>query len=197
MISGTWSLSGQREAKLLSSTEFNPDTTRNGPCLVAVFLCRTFAPFGHLLPSVASFSPPFSMSAPQKPHTTKHTTKHTTRHTTKVKKTVSTLSPEQLERKRANDREAQRIIRENTRKHIEGLEQQIAQFDDKEQLLRKAILRNSQLEAQVAALQDHIAGVMATFQYWQSHCVGGRNDTDGTGSWHPAPTASSNTRNIN
>ncbi|KAH7303044.1 hypothetical protein B0I35DRAFT_402967 [Stachybotrys elegans] len=37
-------------------------------------------------------------------------------------RSVSSLSPAQLERKRANDREAQRAIRQRTRVHIEKLE---------------------------------------------------------------------------
>lgn len=97
------------------------------------------------------------------------------------------MSEEQLERKRANDREAQRIIRKNTREHIENLERQVAQFGDKEQQLNKALLRNSQLEAQVATQQAYIAKMTVVLR--QSCGIGGRNDTGSTGGWHSAPTA--------
>ncbi|KAH7169631.1 uncharacterized protein B0J16DRAFT_49229, partial [Fusarium flagelliforme] len=48
----------------------------------------------------------------------------------KRKKTrrVSTLTPEQLARKRANDREAQRTIRIRTKEHIERLERELAEL---------------------------------------------------------------------
>jgi hypothetical protein len=116
------------------------------------------------------------MSTPQRSRNTKS-------------RSVKTLTPDQLARKRANDREAQRINRQNTRKYIEKLEQQVAQFDGKEQQLKEALLRNYQLEMRVAALENHIGQMTAAFPYWRSHGVGGRNDTDGTvvGIPHPLP----------
>jgi uncharacterized protein YlxW (UPF0749 family) len=54
------------------------------------------------------------------------------------------------ERKRAQDRKAQRLIRQRTREHIENLERQVAELSkEKEQALK----RNSELEAQIAELQ--------------------------------------------
>lgn len=54
-------------------------------------------------------------------------------------RSVNTLSPLQLERKRANDREAQRAIRQRTKDHIEGLERKIndltATSDNQERLI--------------------------------------------------------------
>lgn len=114
------------------------------------------------------------------------------RNTTFRSRAVKNLTPDQLQRKRASDREAQRIKRQNTREHIKNLERQV---DDRGQQLKEALLRNYQLEGQVAALQCHIAEMTGVFQYWQSYGVGRR--IDGTGSWHSAPTVSSNTRNIN
>jgi len=43
-------------------------------------------------------------------------------------RSVSTLSTAQLERKRANDRDAQRAIRQRTKDHIDGLERTIAEL---------------------------------------------------------------------
>jgi hypothetical protein len=43
-------------------------------------------------------------------------------------RSVSTLSAAQLERKRANDREAQRAIRQRTKDHIDGLESTISEL---------------------------------------------------------------------
>jgi hypothetical protein len=42
---------------------------------------------------------------------------------------VANLSPEQLERKRANDREAQRAIRERTKNHIDRLNARIRELE--------------------------------------------------------------------
>ncbi|KAB5513400.1 hypothetical protein GE09DRAFT_1162270, partial [Coniochaeta sp. 2T2.1] len=43
-------------------------------------------------------------------------------------KSMSTLTPSQLARKRANDRDAQRAIRARTKEHIEGLEREIEEL---------------------------------------------------------------------
>src|SRR3954462_1857366 len=54
-------------------------------------------------------------------------------------RSVNTLSDAQLERKRANDREAQRIIRQRTREHIEHLERQVAELGEQKEQLNKAL----------------------------------------------------------
>lgn len=46
-------------------------------------------------------------------------------------RSVNTLSASQLERKRQNDRDAQRAIRKRTKDHIEGLERQANEFKAK------------------------------------------------------------------
>lgn len=43
-------------------------------------------------------------------------------------RSVSTLSPAQLQRKRANDREAQRAIRQRNKEHIDSLERRIEEL---------------------------------------------------------------------
>jgi hypothetical protein len=72
-------------------------------------------------------------------------------------RSVATLTPEQLARKRANDREAQRNIRQRTRDHIESLEQRIRDLsgdrqDDRnvEEIQR----RNEELEEELKRLKD-------------------------------------------
>jgi len=64
-------------------------------------------------------------------------------------RSVSTLSAAQLERKRANDREAQRAIRARTKEHIEKLERKIAELsnlDGRNEQLLSALKRNKELE---------------------------------------------------
>ena len=72
-------------------------------------------------------------------------------------RSVNTLSDAQLERKRANDREAQRIIRQRTREHIESLERQVAELSEQKEQLKKVLQHNSELEAQIAVLQQQVA----------------------------------------
>ncbi|CRK36373.1 hypothetical protein BN1723_004235 [Verticillium longisporum] len=66
-------------------------------------------------------------------------------------RSVSTLNPAQLARKRANDREAQRAIRARTKEHIERLEQQLADLQserggDQSQTIQELTRRNRALE---------------------------------------------------
>jgi chromosome segregation ATPase len=67
-------------------------------------------------------------------------------------RSVATLTPEQLARKHANDREAQRNIRQRTRDHIESLEQRIRDLsgdrqDDRN--LEEIQRRNKELEEEL------------------------------------------------
>lgn len=71
-------------------------------------------------------------------------------------RSVASLTPDQLARKRANDREAQRSIRQRTKTHIEELERRIqdlsAEHDEKniEELQR----RNAELEEELRQLKE-------------------------------------------
>lgn len=67
---------------------------------------------------------------------------------------MSTLTPTQLARKRANDREAQRAIRARTKEHIEKLEREL---DTLKQLtstkaVEELVRKNQALERQIAEL---------------------------------------------
>lgn len=72
-------------------------------------------------------------------------------------RSVATLSATQLERKRANDREAQRAIRQRTKEHIEKLETRIRELESPGQptneQLSAALRRNKELEDEVAYLR--------------------------------------------
>lgn len=69
---------------------------------------------------------------------------------------VSHLSAEQLERKRANDREAQRSIRQRTKEHIEHLEHQVSLLQAQVAELRPRSERFDELVQQNAALQAEV-----------------------------------------
>ncbi|KAL3424027.1 BZIP transcription factor [Phlyctema vagabunda] len=73
-------------------------------------------------------------------------------------RSVATLSEAQLVRKRANDREAQRLIRQRTRDHIEQLKNRISELStgkDDHKEFERLRQRNSELEQEVKLLKDN------------------------------------------
>lgn len=79
---------------------------------------------------------------------------------------VSSLSAEQLERKRANDREAQRSIRQRNKEHIEQLEGQVATLQSQITDLRtrsepfdELIRRNTALDEENSRLRHQLAAI--------------------------------------
>lgn len=80
-------------------------------------------------------------------------------------RSVSTLTQAQLERKRANDREAQRAIRQRTKDHIEALERQIRELaatSDSNGKLMQAMQRNQELEQENALLRSRLNNAVST-----------------------------------
>ncbi|TKX22874.1 hypothetical protein C1H76_4909 [Elsinoe australis] len=75
-------------------------------------------------------------------------------------RSVSNLSAAQLERKRANDREAQRAIRQRTKDHIESLERKVAEFtgiqEQRERVLAANQARVRELEQENAYLRTRM-----------------------------------------
>ncbi|KAF1809610.1 hypothetical protein P152DRAFT_377094, partial [Eremomyces bilateralis CBS 781.70] len=71
-------------------------------------------------------------------------------------RSVSTLSAAQLERKRANDREAQRAIRQRTKDQLESLQRRIDELtsgDDNNAKFMQALRRNEELEQENVMLR--------------------------------------------
>ncbi|KAI0536884.1 hypothetical protein GGR58DRAFT_473643 [Xylaria digitata] len=79
---------------------------------------------------------------------------------------VANLTPEQLAKKRANDREAQRAIRERTKNQIEALESRIRELTAERpyQEYLKLVCEKEAAEAKVVELKKHMASVVALFQ---------------------------------
>ncbi|PNS17331.1 hypothetical protein CAC42_7014 [Sphaceloma murrayae] len=75
-------------------------------------------------------------------------------------RSVSNLSAAQLERKRANDREAQRAIRQRTKDHIESLERKVAEYtgiqEQRERVLAANQARVRELEQENAYLRSRM-----------------------------------------
>uniref|UniRef100_A0A0D2YHQ7 BZIP domain-containing protein n=1 Tax=Fusarium oxysporum (strain Fo5176) TaxID=660025 RepID=A0A0D2YHQ7_FUSOF len=70
---------------------------------------------------------------------------------------VSTLTPEQLARKRANDREAQRAIRVRTKEYIERLERELAELksnQSRDQTIQDLLRRNTAIERELIRIKE-------------------------------------------
>lgn len=82
-------------------------------------------------------------------------------------RSVTTLSTAQLERKRANDREAQRAIRARTKDHIEQLTSQVnaanMRADHNERLLLQAQQRNRHLEDELTFIKTRASAANESF----------------------------------
>ena len=83
-------------------------------------------------------------------------------------RSVTTLTAAQLERKRANDREAQRAIRQRTKDHIESLERQIAELTAQQDTsnhskLMELMQRNEELEQENTVLKTRLNHAAAAF----------------------------------
>jgi regulator of replication initiation timing len=81
-------------------------------------------------------------------------------------RSVTTLTAAQLERKRANDREAQRAIRQRTKDHIENLERQIRDLTTQRDTnsstkLIELMRRNEELEQENAVLRTRLSHAVA------------------------------------
>ncbi|KAK6951440.1 hypothetical protein Daesc_007975 [Daldinia eschscholtzii] len=84
-------------------------------------------------------------------------------------RSVSTLTPSQLARKRANDREAQRAIRARTKEHIESLEREIEELRslrNRDQTIQTLLRRNKALEDELRQIRESI-GINATAEQYQ------------------------------
>ncbi|KAF3398552.1 hypothetical protein F1880_006159 [Penicillium rolfsii] len=109
---------------------------------------------------------------------------------------VASLSAEQLERKRANDREAQRSIRQRTKEHIEQLEQQVAMLQAQVNEMRPRNAQFDDLVRQNTALQEEITRLkhqLASYPGRQDFVGSGEQGGSFRSGWHlgePSPAAS-------
>ena len=93
---------------------------------------------------------------------------------------VANLTPDQLAKKRANDREAQRAIRERTKNQIETLEQRIQELTSQQpyQDLQSIRQQKDAIQAENEEIKSNLASALHTLQ----SCIGA--------------TAAGNTRNL-
>lgn len=79
---------------------------------------------------------------------------------------VANLTPEQLAKKRANDREAQRAIRERTKNQIETLEKRIKELTSQQpyQELQHVLRQKELVEIENADIKRRLASVLELIQ---------------------------------
>jgi len=79
---------------------------------------------------------------------------------------VANLTPDQLAKKRANDRQAQRAIRERTKSHIDALEQQVRDLSSQKPILdlQAALKRNEAIQEENRELRQRLQAVMDIIQ---------------------------------
>lgn len=81
-------------------------------------------------------------------------------------RSVSTLTPQQLARKRANDREAQRAIRARTKEHIESLERKVEELKSKERrdkVIQDLLRKNHELQTRINELEANLSAPRPSF----------------------------------
>ena len=100
---------------------------------------------------------------------------------------VANLTPEQLNKKRANDREAQRAIRERTKGQIESLERKIQELTSQQpyQDFQHATRQKELVEAENQEIKKRLISVLGIIQ----PIVGG-NRIVGRGPIHAVPETS-------
>ncbi|RMZ87074.1 hypothetical protein DV736_g5703, partial [Chaetothyriales sp. CBS 134916] len=79
---------------------------------------------------------------------------------------VASLTPEQLAKKRANDRDAQRAIRERTKQTIEGLERRIRDLESAQpyQELQVVLRQKESIQAENDEIRRRLTNVLAIIQ---------------------------------
>ncbi|KAI5273463.1 hypothetical protein E4T47_03390 [Aureobasidium subglaciale] len=103
---------------------------------------------------------------------------------------VANLTPEQLAKKRANDREAQRAIRERTRNQIETLERRIKELESQQpfQELQNALRQREQVQAENDDLKRRMQTIFSLLQpVAASQGLNGSNLAAATAQQSPLP----------
>lgn len=92
---------------------------------------------------------------------------------------VANLTPEQLARKRANDREAQRAIRERTKNQIDRLNQRIRDLENQQPYhdLQVVLREKEAIQAENADIRRRLEGAMSIIQPILKTTSGGLNGT--------------------
>lgn len=118
-----------------------------------------------LLPLIPQ-SQPQPQRQPQQPSTKKRRTSNAGSGSGSGSRGVANLNPDQLAKKRANDREAQRAIRERTKGQIEGLERRIQELIAQKpyQELQHAVRQKEIVEAENEEIKRRLISIQGLIQ---------------------------------
>lgn len=107
-------------------------------------------------------TPPINDISPTSPATSGKKRKTTA----SASRGVASLTPEQLAKKRANDREAQRAIRERTKAQIEELERRIQELTSQQpyQELQAALRQKDAIQAENEDIRRRLSSILAIIQ---------------------------------
>ncbi|KAK4240279.1 AP-1-like transcription factor [Achaetomium macrosporum] len=113
------------------------------------------------------------------------------RKTSRGSRGVANLTPEQLERKRANDREAQRAIRERQRAQRMRYEREIAELKSQQpyQELQGVLRQKEAVEAELAEMKSRLATIVGMIQPLLARPAPGAVGSPSTHTTTMAPTA--------
>ncbi|TQV90305.1 hypothetical protein IF1G_11064 [Cordyceps javanica] len=111
---------------------------------------------------------------------------------------VSTLTPSQLARKRAKDREAQRAQRARTKEHIERLEcelEELRSHQNRDRAVQDLLRRNKALEDELNRLRQSMGMFMTSFPQ-SAPAVYDGDAVYTSGATIPSPLATSDDNNL-
>lgn len=138
------------------------DTTNNGPdpgqYSAPGSITGIGIGIGSIPPARAAVSPATSKK--------RRTASTSTSASTSGSRGVANLTPDQLAKKRANDREAQRAIRERTKGQIEGLERRIQELTSQQPYveLQHAVRQKELVEAENEEIKKRLDSVLGILQ---------------------------------
>ncbi|KAF3037259.1 hypothetical protein E8E12_007483 [Didymella heteroderae] len=111
------------------------------------------------------------------------------RRTATTSRGVANLTPEQLARKRANDREAQRAIRERTKTQIDRLNQRIRELENQQPYhdLQIVLREKEAVQAENADIRKRLESVVSIIQPILRTATGGLNELAAAAERSPLP----------
>jgi hypothetical protein len=112
------------------------------------------------------FSEEAASTSPTDPNNSDSNKKRRTAGTSTSSRGVANLTPDQLAKKRANDREAQRAIRERTKNQIENLERKICELTSQQpyQEFQHVLKQKELVEAENVDIKKRLASVLSLIQ---------------------------------
>ena len=136
------------------------------PCHTKPTLFRALAemPLGDGNPEKGDFSE--DAAASPEPSSSDNKKRRTNNGGSSSSRGVAKLTPDQLAKKRANDREAQRAIRERTKNQIENLERRIRELTSQQpyQELQQVLKQKELVEAENADIKKRLATVLSLIE---------------------------------